>query len=121
MMKVAMLALSMLFFMPVETQAYDNQIRDNPVIKTMRGSLRNSGDERTARNLLIVKEIANYKIGDEKYSKDFENVENTREFHRKMEKIMSKLSNNKRRNLKNDEVVKILNEAGDKIYNLLAN
>lgn len=34
---------------------------------------------------------------------------------------MEKLSNNKRRNMKNDEVVKILNEAGEKIYNLLGN
>ncbi|MBO6281030.1 MAG: hypothetical protein J6N49_00715 [Alphaproteobacteria bacterium] len=121
MLKFVMLLVSMLFIMPCDTQAYDNQIKDNPVVKTMRGSLRNSGDDKIARNLLVVKEVADFKIGDEKYAKNFETVENTRAFDRKMEKIMEKLSNNKRRNMKNDEVVKILNEAGEKIYNLLGN
>jgi len=121
MAKFVMLLVSVLFIMPCDTQAYDNQISDNPVMKTMRGSLRNSGDDKLARNLLVVKAVADFKIGDEKYAKNFETVENTRAFDRKMEKIMNALSNEKRRNSKNREVVQILNEAGEKLYNLLAN
>ena len=34
---------------------------------------------------------------------------------------MSKLSNDRMRNSKNREVMRILQEAGDKIYNLLSN
>ena len=102
-------------------QAYDNGIRDDPVIKMSRFYLRDSGDEKKARNILIVKQVADFKIGDEKLTKDFETVESTREFERKMEKIMENLSNRKMRDSKNREVINILNEAGDKLYNLLAN
>lgn len=104
-----------------QAQAYDNQIRNNPVMKTMRSSLKNSGNERIARNLLVVKAVADFKVGDEKYAKEFETVENTREFQKKIEKIMSALTNTQMRNYKNKEVVNILNDAGDKLYNLLAN
>lgn len=102
-------------------QAYDNGIRDNPVLKISRSYLRNTGDEKKARNILIVKQVADFKIGDEKLAKDFETVESNREFERKMAKIMEKLNNKKMRDSKNREVINILNEAGDKLYNLLAN
>lgn len=102
-------------------QAYDNGIRDNPVLKVSRSYLRNTGDEKKARNILVVKQVADFKIGDEKLAKDFEMVESTKEFERKMAKIMENLSNKKMRDYKNREVINILNEAGDKLYNLLAN
>ena len=104
-----------------ETLAYDSNIDNGSGIKITRNYLKNSGDERIARNLLVVKKVADFKIGDEKYAKYFETVENTREFDRKMEKALSVLSNSKMRNSKNKEVIQILNEAGDKLYNLLAN
>ncbi|MBR1840937.1 MAG: hypothetical protein IJ778_02275 [Alphaproteobacteria bacterium] len=120
-MKKIILFLFLCFSMAGNVQAYDNGIRDNPVLKVSRSYLRNTGDERKARNLLVVKEVADFKIGDEKLSKDFEMVESTDEFERKMAKIMEKLSNKKMRDSKNREVINILNEAGDKLYNLLAN
>lgn len=104
-----------------ETLAYDSNKGNDSGIKITRNYLKNSGNERIARNLLVVKKVADFKIGDEKYAKDFETVENTREFDRKMEKALSVLSNSKMRNSKNKEVIQILNEAGGKLYNLLAN
>ena len=37
-----------------------------------------------------------------------------------MDKIFAKLYNNKMRNQKNQQVINILNEAGQKIYNLMS-
>ena len=99
-MRKIILFLFLVLTLAGNVQAYDNGIRDNPA---------------------IVKQVADFKIGDEKLAKDFETVENNREFERKMAKIMEKLNNKKMRDSKNREVINILNEAGDKLYNLLAN
>ena len=82
--------------------------------------MRNTGDQKTARNIMVLKEVADYKIGDEKLAKEFDNLEKTQEYHQKIGKILSKLSNKKMRNSKNREVIEILNDAGNKLYNLLA-
>ena len=79
------------------------------------------GDQREARNLMVVRAVANYKLGDEKLAKQFEKVEDNIEFERKMQQIMDNLSNNRLRNAKNREAVRILDDAGNKLYNLLAN
>lgn len=90
-------------------------------LKTMRGRLRNSGDQLIARNLMIVKTVADYKMGDEKYASDFEDLESNREYNEKINKILNNLNNKKIKNTKNRAVINILNEAGSKLYNLLAN
>ena len=79
------------------------------------------GDQREARNIMVVHAVANYKLGDEKLAKQFEKVEDNAEFERKMQQIMENLNNNRLRNSKNREVIRILNDAGNKLYNLLAN
>lgn len=83
--------------------------------------LANYGNQREARNLMVVRAVANYKMGDEKLASQFEKVEDNAEFERKMQQIMENLSNNRMRNAKNREAVRILDDAGNKLYNLLAN
>jgi hypothetical protein len=79
------------------------------------------GDQREARNIMVVQAVANYKLGDEKLANQFEKVEDNAEFERKMQQIMENLSNNRLRNAKNREAIRILDDAGNKLYNLLAN
>lgn len=105
-----------------ETPAYDYEYeQSDEALRQMRGVMLNSGDQREARNLMIVAEVASYKLGDEKLAKQFAELENNREYHKKLQKIMSQLDNKKMRNRKNKEVIRILNDAGNKLYNLLAN
>ena len=90
-------------------------------IQTMRRYMKSSGTQVTARNLLVLQAVVNYKTGDEKYLSDFEDLENNREYKEKLRRIMSKLSNKKHKNAKNRQVLEILNDAGNKLYNLLSN
>lgn len=82
--------------------------------------MRDYGDQKEARNIKIVEAVAHYKLGDEKLREEMEKLEQNREYNKKMNKIMEKLSNDKRRDTKNKEVVRILQDAGNKLYNLLA-
>lgn len=102
-------------------EARKEEMENNLVLKTMRGFLKNSGDQKDARNIMILREVVNFKMGDEKLEKELDELENNREYNKKLNKIMSKLSNDRMRNSKNREVMRILQEAGDKIYNLLSN
>ena len=86
-----------------------------------RSKYRGGSNMNEARNLLIVKMVADFKYGDEKLAGNYEEWENDKNFERKMNKVMSQLDNKKMRNTKNREVIRILNEAGNKLYNLLAN
>lgn len=86
-----------------------------------RGRMRSFGDQKIARNILIVKAVSDYKSGDEKYEPDFKILENNREYQEKLRKILDNLSNKKRSDAKNREAINILNDAGNKLYNLLAN
>lgn len=105
-----------------EPPAYDYEYeQSDEALRQMRGVMLNSGDQREARNLMIVAEVASYKLGDEKLVKQFATLEDNREYHKKLQKIMSQLDNKKMRNRKNKEVIRILNDAGNKLYNLLAN
>lgn len=93
----------------------------NQEMQNKRTRLKSSGNQIVARNLMIVKEVADYKSGDERYSPDFEALSSDREYQEKLGKIMANLSNRKLSNSKNKDVINILNDAGNKLYNLLAN
>ena len=97
------------------------EMENSPIIKYSRSLLPTNKDQTTARNLMIVKEVADFKMGDEKLSKYFDNLEDNKEYNKKMDKIFAKLKNDKIRNSKNQKVIDILNEAGAKIYNLMSN
>ncbi len=84
------------------------------------GYLRDYGDQKDARNIMIVAEVARYKLGDEKLAPEFAKLEYNKEYNKKIKIIMDKLNNNKYPDSKNRQVMNILNEAGNKLYNLLA-
>lgn len=83
------------------------------------GRLLSFGPQKEARNLMIVEAVAHYKLNDEKLAEQFDSLENNAEYHRKLNQIMQNLSNNRLRNNKNKEAIRILNDAGNRLYNLL--
>lgn len=102
------------------TSQTDEQTEYEPESQMIYARMRDYGDQKEARNIKIVEAVAHYKLGDEKLREEMEKLEQNREYNRKMNKIMEKLSNDKRRDSKNKEVVRILQDAGNKLYNLLA-
>lgn len=97
------------------------QMQNNPLMQMVRRPLKSSGEQRRALNLLVVQEVATYKLGDETLSKEIDNLEKNQEYYRKLEIIKNKLSNSRLTDSKNKEVMRILNDAGNRIYNLLGN
>ena len=95
-------------------------MKNAPVLKYSRALLLNSGDDKIARNLMVLHDVINFKMGDEKLAKSFDKIENNKTYNKKMDKAFAKLGNSKYRNQKNQQVINILNEAGQKLYNLLA-
>ncbi len=95
-------------------------MKNTPVLKYSRALLLNSGDDKIARNLMVLHDVINFKMGDEKLAKSFDKIENNKTYNKKMDKAFAKLDNSKYRNQKNQQVINILNEAGQKLYNLLA-
>ena len=102
-------------------QNYQPENYEQKVENVMRYKSRSTSNMKEARNLLIVKQVADFKYGDEKLAANYEDLETDKQFERDMNKIMAQLENKKMRNSKNREVIRILNEAGNKLYNLLAN
>ena len=90
----------------------------NPMKRSL---IKSNGDERKALNLLVLQEVATYKLGDEDLSDEIAKLRNNQEYYIRLEKIKSKLSNSKIANSKNREVIQILNDAGNRLYNLLYN
>ena len=102
------------------TSQTDEQTEYEPESQMIYARMRDYGDQKDARNIKIVEAVAHYKLGDEKLREEMEKLDQNREYNKKMKKIMEKLSNDKRRDTKNREVVRILQETGNKLYNLLA-
>lgn len=98
----------------------DNLSAENPESVKIKKRMKNFGSQKTARNIMILREVAGFKLGDEQLRKDFAELEQNSQYEKKLQKIMQKLKNDKIRNSKNKEVLRILDEAGDKIYNLLS-
>ena len=90
-------------------------------IKNMRGIMGSSKDVVKARNLLMLKEILDFKMQDATLAPEIEKLKQNREFNTKLYKALNQLDNKKNRNSKNQEVINILNDAGNRIYNSLAN
>ena len=102
------------------TSQTDEQTEYEPESQMIYARMRDYGDQKDARNIKIVEAVAHYKLGDENLREEIEKLDQNREYNKKMKKIMEKLSNDKRRDTKNREVVRILQETGNKLYNLLA-
>lgn len=102
-------------------QQNSQQMQNNPVVKMSRSFISNSGDQRKAYNLLVLQEVATYKLGDETLQKEIDAMKNNQEYYRKLERIKKRLSNSKLSDSRNKEVMRILNDAGNRISNLLDN
>ncbi len=72
-----------------------------------------------AQYLATIKAVANYKINDEE---EFRNVEKLRQdarFNEKLQSMLNKLQNSKTKNSDNKRILKILEDAGKEIYDIL--
>lgn len=100
-----------------------NDIKQQNAEKTQmsRSLIKNGGDQRKAFNIMILQEVSTYKLGDEEIAKEVDGLKNNSEYYRKLDIIKKKLSNSKMSDTKNKEVMNILNDAGNRIYNLLGN
>ena len=72
-----------------------------------------------AQYLATIKAVANYKIEDEELQRDIAKVRQNKAFNEKLQKMLDKLNNRRTKDAKNRKVLKILEEAGEQIYNLL--
>lgn len=90
-------------------------------ISKMRGSIGSSQNAIKARNLLMLQEVLNFKMQDETLAPEIAKLRENREFNTKLLKALNELDNKKMRNRKNTEVINILNDAGNRIYNYLTN
>lgn len=97
------------------------EMQDNPVMKMSRSFISSSGNQGEAFNLMVVQEVATYKLGDETLQKEIDKLKNNQEYYNKLEKIKRKLSNSKLSDSKNKDVMRILNDAGRRLNNLLGN
>ncbi|MBR3662149.1 MAG: hypothetical protein IKN67_02585 [Alphaproteobacteria bacterium] len=112
--------------MPYETKSY--KFKDSPQAKTLeqrisenKGIMGNSQDETEARNLLVLKAVLDYKMGDQKLEPYFEKLKHNREFYQKLARIMKDLDNKKYRNGTNQDILSILDNAGGRLYNNYSN
>lgn len=80
-----------------------------------------NGNQKTALDLLVLQEVANYKLNDETIRKDVSELKDNPEYYRKIEKIREKLTNGKFPNSLNKEVLRILEDTGNRLYNMLGN
>lgn len=97
------------------------EMQNNPIMRMSRSFISNSGNQGDAFNLMVVQEVATYKLGDENLEKEIDKLKNNQEYYNKLEKIKKKLSNSKLSDSKNREVMRILSDAGRRINNLLGN
>lgn len=69
-----------------------------------------------AAYLAVIKAVADYKIDDEQQEKNIEALRQDEKFNQKLEKMLSKLNNNKAKFGANKRVYEILVRAGKNIY-----
>lgn len=102
-----------------ESAANLQEMKNNPVLQMSRSLIRNRGDQRKAYNLMVLQDVATYKLGDETLKKEADALKNNREYYRKLDYMRKKLSNSKMPDSKNREVMRILDDAGAKLVDLL--
>ena len=116
----------------IQSQAYNQQMRNyaepqnNILQKNPRKNMRRKlntvfGNQKKALDLLVLQEVASYKLNDENLKKDVEDIRNNEEYYRKLEIIRGKLSNGKFPDSLNKEILRILDDTGNRLYKLLGN
>lgn len=104
-----------------QQNAQANNQQNTQKMKMGKSLLSVHGNQKTALDLLILQEVATYKLDDANIKKDVEELENNQEYYRKLETIKSKLTNDKFPDSLNKEILRILDEAGNRLNNLLGN
>lgn len=74
---------------------------------------------KNAQYLATIKAVANYKINDEEEYKNVERLRQDARFNEKLQGMLNKLQNTKTKNSDNKRVLKILEDAGKEIYDIL--
>lgn len=69
--------------------------------------------------LATVKAVADFKINDAETFDDVEKLRENKRFLKDLQNMVNKLSNDKNKDAKNRKVLKILQQAGEDIYNIL--
>ena len=72
-----------------------------------------------AKYIATLKAVVNYKIDDKENIKDIEALRQNRQFNQKLQRMLDKLSNERTKDAKNRQVLKILEKAGEDIYKIL--
>lgn len=109
---------------PTESSRFkdsDEAIALQENLQDMHGRIGSTSNEIKARNLLMLKKVLDFKIQDATLAPDIAKMQNNREFNSKLLKALNKLDNKKNRSTRDQEVINILNDAGNRIYNYLAN
>lgn len=74
---------------------------------------------KNAQYLATIKAVANYKINDEEEIRNVERLRESERFNRDLQDMMAKLQNTRTKDSKNKRILKILEDAGKEIYNIL--
>ena len=72
-----------------------------------------------AKYIATLKAVVNYKIDDKENINDIESLRQNRQFNEKLQRMLNKLSNERTKDAKNRQVLKILEKAGEDIYKIL--
>lgn len=75
--------------------------------------------QKKAEYLATIKAVSAYKIEDQEEARNVERLRQDARFNAKLQKMLSKLSNDRTKDTKNKQVLKILEDAGEQIYKLL--
>ncbi len=106
---------------PTKFKDSERSVQMKKDLKNMRGTIGSSADAIKARNLLILKEVLDFKMQDETLKAEINKLKDNREFNTRLLRALNQLDNKKLRNQKNQEIMNILNDAGNRIYNSLSN
>lgn len=74
---------------------------------------------KNAQYLATIKAVADYKINDEEELRNVERLRQNERFNRQLQDMMSRLQNTRTKNSKNQRILKILEDAGKEIYDIL--
>ena len=72
-----------------------------------------------AKYIATLKAVVNYKIDDKEHMNDIEALRQNKQFNQKLQRMLNKLSNERTKDAKNRQVLKILEKAGEDIYKIL--
>ena len=83
------------------------------------GAAAQYSSQNEAKYIATLKAVVNYKIDDQENILDIEALRQNRQFNQKLQRMLNKLSNERTKDSKNRQVLRILEKAGEDIYKLL--